>query len=127
MTGVFGHRWVSSYGAMPSETWLAGLIDLEPEQLRTGLVACLDWQGDWPPTLPQFRALCRPRVHEAHKIFQRLPEPEGSRERRKASGMAHLAAMKEEGRYRDWLRQNAGRIEADFDMMLRSLHAMRMA
>jgi len=60
MSEIFGHKWVSAYGSQPSETWLAGLIDMTEEELRTGLLGCLEWPGDWPPTLPQFRKLCRP-------------------------------------------------------------------
>lgn len=123
MSATFGHKWISSYGAMPSETWLAGLVDMTPEELRTGLVACMTWEQEWPPTLPQFRTLCRPIREVAHQVYQRLPEPEEHRERRKAVGMAHLASMKEEGRFRDWLKSNAGRIESDFDMEMRTVRA----
>ena len=126
MSATFGHKWISSYGVAPSETWLAGLIDMTPEELKTGLLTCLTWEQEWPPTLPQFRNLCRPRKEEAHQVYQRLPEPEEHREKRKAIGLAHIASMKEEGRFRDWLRENAGRLESDFDIHLRSVRAMTL-
>jgi hypothetical protein len=108
---------------MPSETWLAGLVDMTPEELRTGLVACMTWEPEWPPTLPQFRLLCRPIREEAHQVYQRLPEPAEHRAQRKAIGIAHLANLREEGRYRDWLQANAGRVISDFDSHLRTVRA----
>ena len=123
MSATFGHKWISSYGALPSETWLAGLVDMTPDELRTGLVACMTWENEWPPTLPQFRTLCRPIREVAHEIYQRLPEPEEHRERRKSVGMAHLASLREEGRFKDWLKANAGRVESDFDMTMRTVRA----
>lgn len=123
MSATFGHKWISSYGALPSETWLAGLVDMTPDELRTGLVACMTWEAEWPPTLPQFRTLCRPIREVAHEIYQRLPEPEEHRAQRKAVGLAHLASLREEGRFKDWLKANAGRIESDFDMTMRTVRA----
>ena len=123
MGATFGHRWISSYGTEPSETWLAGLVDMTPEELRTGLVACMTWEPEWPPTLPQFRKLCRPVQQAAHETYQRLPEPEGYREARKASGLAHLAALREETRYREWLQANANRAAADFEIFMRTVRA----
>jgi hypothetical protein len=96
MAGIFGHKWTSSYGAEPSDTWLAGLIDMSEEELRTGLVACLTWPEEWPPTLPQFRQLCRPRREEAHRIYRAaLPEPPEVRARRKAAGVAALQGIRD--------------------------------
>lgn len=40
-------------------TWSEGLADLAGDEIRAGLVACLN-ASDWPPTLPEFRRLCRP-------------------------------------------------------------------
>ena len=35
--------------------WAAGLADVTPEQVRRGLNALT---SEWPPTLPEFKALC---------------------------------------------------------------------
>lgn len=95
MTGIFGQRWLSSYGVEPSETWLAGLIDMEPGELQIGLVACLSWESDWPPTLPQFRALCRPRRDECHRVYRaQLPEPAEVRSQRLESGRVVLDSLR---------------------------------
>lgn len=95
MAATFGHKWVSSYGAEPSDTWLAGLIDLSQEELKTGIVACLSWEAEWPPTLPQFRSLCRPRREEAHQVYRKLPEPPEEVQKRKEAGISHLAGIRE--------------------------------
>lgn len=95
LTDTFGHKWVSSYGAEPSETWLAGLIDLSQEELKTGIIACLSWESEWPPTLPQFRSLCQPRREEAHQVYRKLPEPPEVVQKRKESGRSYLAEIRE--------------------------------
>ena len=64
MSDLYGHRWVSNYGAdaggSAGQTWAHGLRDLTGGQLAIGVGKCA--QGatadGWPPTLPQFRELC---------------------------------------------------------------------
>lgn len=60
MTEKYGVRWTSQHGADPAtgsgQAWGDGLIGLTKGQiLRVGVGAC---RGDWPPSLPEFRALC---------------------------------------------------------------------
>jgi hypothetical protein len=62
MAAMFGHSWVSQYGAQPDgvggDTWSAVLADLTPQQIAGGLHATSRIAADWPPTAPRFRALC---------------------------------------------------------------------
>jgi len=62
MADMFGHAWVSQYGANPAgsaaDTWGAALASLSPQQLATGLHATLNLGSDFPPSTPRFRALC---------------------------------------------------------------------
>lgn len=62
MADVYGHRWVSSFGADPRAgsggTWARGLAGLTPPQIGQGIDACIAGAYAWPPTLPEFRALC---------------------------------------------------------------------
>ena len=60
MTEMYGHRWTSQQGEEPNDTWLRGLHDLSTADLGCGLVACRDSAEGWPPTLPEFRAMCVP-------------------------------------------------------------------
>lgn len=124
MTNIFGHKWTSSFGAEPSETWLAGLIDMSEDEVRTGLLACLNWPEEWPPTLPQFRALCRPRREAAHQVHVReLPPPPEVREQRKASAAEALAGLREGMRLSDWLERHQGRTESALETVLRMARA----
>lgn len=62
MEDRYGKQWADSYGGFPRErvkrTWAADLADLSADELKIGLAACRD--KIWPPTLPEFRALCCP-------------------------------------------------------------------
>ena len=100
---------------------------MSPEELRTGIVACLHWEPDWPPTLPQFRRLCRPRGEEAYRLYRALPEPPEAREQRKAAGLAQLTALREETRYRAWLAEHAHRRESPLSAVLRQVRALMRA
>lgn len=62
LAAIYGHRWVSNYGSNPEgvggDTWRHGLAGMTGDQLATGLRACALSGEGWPPTLPEFRALC---------------------------------------------------------------------
>lgn len=62
MAEIYGHRWTSAYGDNPNEgaaqTWAKGLGGIHPRQLADGLRNCLASADPWPPTLPEFRAMC---------------------------------------------------------------------
>jgi len=62
MADIYGHRFVSSFGADPRAgaggTWARGLAGLTPQQIGQGVESCIAGAYAWPPTLPEFRALC---------------------------------------------------------------------
>lgn len=63
MAEIYGHRWTSSYGDSTEAdgapgTWAKGLAGVTPAQLADGLKACITSSDPWPPTLPEFRAMC---------------------------------------------------------------------
>lgn len=62
MADVYGHRWTSAYGADPAKgagsTWAKGLAGLAWPDMARGLDACMAGADPWPPTLPEFRAMC---------------------------------------------------------------------
>lgn len=62
MAGLFGHTFVSQYGASPdgdgAGTWATALTGVTPEQIAAGLSATLALGGEFPPSAPKFRALC---------------------------------------------------------------------
>lgn len=72
MTGIYGHKWISSYGVEPSDTWARGLRGFTNDELAHGIRRCLDREDPWPPTLPEFRQLCRPRRETYHSLYTPL-------------------------------------------------------
>lgn len=63
MAEIYGHKWTSAYGddsgpEGAAGTWAKGLAGVTPAQVSTGLQACLVAIDPWPPTLPEFRAMC---------------------------------------------------------------------
>lgn len=52
-------------------TWGEGLAGISAEEIRRGLYGCL--KKPWPPTLPEFRALCRP-PRDAEAEFRRAAD-----------------------------------------------------
>lgn len=73
MTEIYGHKWTSSFGEKDQGTWLRGLQGLAPDQLAAGLGEALRSEDPWPPTLPQFYGMCKPRKPSYHRPFKRLP------------------------------------------------------
>ena len=61
MTDAFGHRWVSAHGEIDSGgTWARGLAGLTGADIARGMSRVVASGVDWPPGLPEFRALCEP-------------------------------------------------------------------
>ena len=74
MSRIYGHRWTSAFGAKDDSTWLRGLRDMTPAQVGHGLSRCATHRADgWPPTLPEFRALCTPTAEDLG-----LPTPDAA-------------------------------------------------
>ena len=97
MGRIYGHRWASQYGAADDGTWAAALADLAEDELFAGLRACALSGDGWPPTLPEFRALCRPTRREHAAAYRTAPpaiERKLSDEAR-AVGRAHVARLRE--------------------------------
>ncbi len=62
MAKIYGHRWTASFGDSDDGTWAKGLRGLTGEQIALGLSRCVERGEAWPPTLPEFRALCTPSL-----------------------------------------------------------------
>lgn len=99
MTDIYGHKWSSAHGEIDhDDTWLRGLSDLTPAELSHGLSECArqepDQNGDtWAPTLPEFRAMCKPKDTRApyHALYAELPAPSLKKEEK----LAHIALIRE--------------------------------
>ena len=96
MTEIYGHKWVSNYGESDeSGTWAKGLADLSTDALKQGFKACMADGHEWPPSLPEFRKLCKPKRENAamYRISpnRQLPKKLADDEREKRSG--EISAM----------------------------------
>lgn len=80
MTRIYGHRFPSAYGESDDGTWLKGLYGITPEQVAHGIGECLKRQDPWPPSLSEFRAMCKPIIPAYHRPFPKLPAPEANPE-----------------------------------------------
>lgn len=65
MTKLYGHKWASSYGDKDDgNLWLATLGDLSAQELMIGLRKCANSGEAWPPSAPEFKAMCLPDITE---------------------------------------------------------------
>lgn len=63
MTELYGHKWTSVHGESDtSDTWGKVLYGVSREQLAAGMQACARSSDAWPPSAPEFRALCEAGV-----------------------------------------------------------------
>lgn len=101
MAEIYGHKWTSAYGDIDRDgTWAQGLADMSNIELRAGFVACVKRSESWPPSLPEFRALCRPVVEKReNEAMYRFPPdrqlPHLLSDEARANGRAALAAARQ--------------------------------
>ncbi len=62
MNAMFGHKWVSAYGADidPTGIWLQCLEELQPAHIQYGIAVLKNSGLSWPPSAPEFRSMCLP-------------------------------------------------------------------
>lgn len=109
MTHMFGHRWTATFGESATsngaltevaKTWGAGLRGLTGEDIAAGLRSCAASGEDWPPSLPQFRAMCKQTVEpvenaEMYRVQPKaLPEPDWRKTERKAKGSEACSGLR---------------------------------
>jgi len=66
MAQLYGHRWVSSYGEMPDPlgVWRATLRGVSKVEMRKGFSRLVQEAKDWPPSAPEFAAMCKPTAED---------------------------------------------------------------
>lgn len=94
MGRIYGHRWITSYGECDDGTWLWALRSLTREHLAHGIKTCVKAGKEWPPTMPEFRAMCRtlPSLTPPENKHLHLPQPQIDPERLKMHRRALLMA-----------------------------------
>ena len=94
MTEIYGHKWTSSYGTKPTDVWSKQLSALSRDDLKRGVTVCMTNGEAWPPSLPEFLAMCRPKKRESEAMYHTvpmLPAPVSD----KATAAANLASIRQ--------------------------------
>lgn len=76
MEDRYGALWADRYGAFPRErvkrSWAEDLADLTRDELARGVSATRDRK--FPPTLPEFRELCRPALDYERAFIEAIEQ-----------------------------------------------------
>lgn len=89
MAEAYPGLWVRDHGEFPNETWQRALADVTPTQIGKGIDAVIKRGGKYPPSLPEFCALCTEQTHPAYreklppKLYNPLPPAEAVKRARK--------------------------------------------
>ena len=75
MTEIYGHKWVSSYGEEPNESWSRCLMGLSADQVAQGMNALMEREDEWPPTATGFRNMCLGNTHSTDWEHRRQAVP----------------------------------------------------
>lgn len=93
MTAIYGHKWTAHIGVVATssgdltdaaKTWQKGLAGISTLQLGRGFSALIALGNEWPPSLPEFRALCVqaersvPTLDDAVRILANVRSLSGS-------------------------------------------------
>ena len=99
MADIYGHKWTSNYGDSDNDgTWAKGLADMTGEDLKRGFFACLQSGDAWPPSLPEFRVMCKPKSREKESMYSIPAVPQLLRKHSdedRAKARAALAAARQ--------------------------------
>ncbi|WP_454737610.1 hypothetical protein [Cupriavidus necator] len=104
MEASYGSRFADMWGGTDlravKRQWAIDLCDLSPEELRAGVAALRSC--DWPPSLPEFRKLCRPgRAYRSSA--QALPPPAAKASpERVAAALEQVRALQPEAQGKAW-------------------------
>lgn len=97
MTEIYGHKFISSYGEEPNDSWCRLMQDVTPEQIANGLERLTERDDPWPPTGLEFRNLCVNRLSDIEWQQKRLQESVPALDSPKCdidTGLAEMAHIK---------------------------------
>jgi len=97
MAELFGSKWTGPQPTTPTPGWIFALADLTPKQVGHGLMVLRDSGAEWPPSAPQFRAMCFPAKREnsaayhvppSHQLEKKISDED------RAKGRSELTKMR---------------------------------
>lgn len=100
MGSMYGTRWTANFGddVDPDRVWSAALHGLDESQVRAGMRRCVERGLEWPPSAPEFRALCigdsweHRQVAAADEAWKRRALPDLSRAERESAEIDRIRA-----------------------------------
>lgn len=80
---MYGSRWTANIDGIEKTAvreWTRALEGMTPEKIRAGLDTCQQAGNGWPPTLPEFVAMCEGRSVNEYgldhvPVYHRAPDP----------------------------------------------------
>jgi|TARA_R100000049_G_C1918710_1_gene64407 hypothetical protein len=84
MTQLWGHRHQSAWGQSvdangnltdTAELWLQGLGKYTLREIADGVTQMVEKGQEWPPTLPEFMQMCKPKRLAPYHKMAALPAP----------------------------------------------------
>lgn len=64
MTQAYLNKWTTRAGEMPSKAWFDALYEIDSNLINLGIQRLIDEKWAWPPSLPEFLALCSIKPEE---------------------------------------------------------------
>ena len=59
LTEWYGHKWTTSMGMLPNQSWIQELATMSDKDFNRGLRKLKASADAWPPSLPEFKNWCR--------------------------------------------------------------------
>lgn len=73
MGEVYSNLWTDKQGDLPSDLWASMLLKVGEKNAINGIIKCIKSGNTFPPTLPEFYALCNPTPEISY--VKALPRP----------------------------------------------------
>ena len=68
MSQIYGAKWVSNYGEVPTQPWINLINNMPHEKIAHGLNEIIKEGDNWPPSLSKFNRMCQ-SMRSPHKAL----------------------------------------------------------
>ena len=91
MSQIYGSKWVSNYGEVPTQPWINLINNMPHEKIAHGLNEIIKEGDNWPPSLSKFNRMCQ-SMRSPHKALN-SPTKQQRLAQRASTQSARLNAM----------------------------------